>query len=57
MVGKKLVVKEAVDIDELQFVRLAYHAVKAGVTLISFEGKVNFVGSIDKWENALEEDQ
>ena len=50
----KLVVNEDVNIDDLQFVRLAYHAAKAGATVISFEGKVNFVGSIDKWEKTIE---
>jgi hypothetical protein len=55
--GSELVVNDEVNIDELQFVRLVYQAVKAGVSSISFEGKVNFVGSADKWENILIEDK
>lgn len=38
----------------MQFATLVYQAVIAGVNSISFEGKVNFVNSGDKWEKLLQ---
>ena len=51
--GSELIVNEDVNINEMQFATLVYQAVMAGVNSISFEGKVNFVSTADKWEKLL----